>query len=169
MPGSPGWPAAGVVLLAALVLILGLTTGSGAVPQPVAFNHRKHTQDLQLGCDFCHQYVNTGAHAGLPDGSICAMCHQAPLGTSEEAARVTELLAAGDPLRFNKLFRLATHVTYSHRRHAGIAQLPCARCHGGIATTERPPDRPLVEVDMTFCLDCHRASQQSVDCLACHR
>ena len=154
--------------VAALVLV-GLARRSPAVPQPVAFNHRKHTQDLQLTCEFCHPYVTTGAHPGLPGNATCSMCHSAPLGDSKEAARLTEILSRGDSLQFRKLFRLASHVKYTHRRHVGIAQLECQQCHGGIAETERPPARPLVKIDMDFCLDCHRASEQSLDCVACHR
>src|SRR5574341_1012864 len=74
----------------------GRSWRSPAVPQPVAFNHRKHTQDLQLNCEFCHQYVTSGAHAGLPGTDICSTCHLAPLGESQEAARLTELLSQGD-------------------------------------------------------------------------
>lgn len=154
--------------VAALVLV-GLARRSPAVPQPVAFNHRKHTQDLQLNCEFCHQYVTSGAHAGLPDGAVCSACHLAPMGESTEAARLTELLSRGDALQFRKLFQLASHVKYTHRRHVGIAKLECQQCHGAIAATERPPARPLVEITMGFCLDCHRASEQSLDCVACHR
>lgn len=163
------WRAVPVVLLGAVVLAVGLARRSPAVPQPIAFNHRKHTQDLQLTCDFCHQYVTSGAHAGLPGKDLCSTCHVAPLGESKEAARLTELLARGDSLQFHKLFRLASHVNFTHRRHVGIAKLECRLCHGDIALTERPPARPLVAIRMSFCLDCHRANEQSLDCVACHR
>lgn len=167
----PGWiiGVTGVGLVLVLGAALLFAGPSPPVPQPIAFNHLKHTQDLGLSCSFCHQYVQTGAHAGLPDEQICRMCHLSPQGTSDEAAKVTELLAAGQPLRFNKLFRLAPHVLYTHRRHVGIAGLECTNCHGGIADTERPPKRALVEIDMNFCLDCHLEQGQSVDCVACHR
>ena len=156
------------------VLILGVAIPifarrSPAVSQPVAFNHRKHTQDLGLNCEFCHKYVRTGAHPGLPGAETCAMCHRIRQGTSAEGARVTELLAAGDPLRFNKLFRLPSHVFYTHRRHVGIAKLECTNCHGAIADTERPPKRPLVRIKMKVCLNCHRRQGQSLDCVSCHR
>jgi hypothetical protein len=157
-----------VVLLVAVAVPLVALRGT-AVPQPIAFNHRKHTEDLGLTCQFCHTYVSRGAHAGLPDARTCSMCHTAPQGTSEEAARVTELIEQGDPLRFNKLFRLAPHVFYTHRRHVELAGLECATCHGDIAATERPPKRPLVEITMDFCMDCHREQGQTLDCNACHR
>lgn len=157
------------LFLTAGILITAAVMGSGRVPQPVAFNHLKHTEELGLDCEFCHPYVKKGAHAGLPDAQTCTLCHQTEQGTSAEAARVTELLAEGDPLTFNKLFRLESHVFYTHRRHVGIGELECENCHGAIARTERPPARPLVRIDMDFCVGCHREQDQTLNCNACHR
>lgn len=160
-------------VLATVLLLVALgaavAAGSGGVDQPVAFNHRKHTQDLQLGCEFCHPYVRTGAHPGLPDLDTCAPCHQAVQGTSPEAARLTAYVEQRRPLAFAKLFRLPPHVFYTHRRHVGIAELTCDNCHGVIAVSTRPPRRPLVRIRMGFCLDCHRRTGQTLDCVACHR
>ncbi len=161
--------AAGVVLIAVGVPALAIAWNGSPIPQPVQFNHKKHTGDLGLDCAFCHAYVGSGAHAGLPDHTTCAMCHTTTQGTSEEAARVTALLEAGEPLRFNKLFRMPDHVFYTHRRHVAVAELPCQECHGGIADTEQPPRRALVRIDMDFCMDCHREQQASLECTACHR
>ena len=160
-----------VVAMLLLVVALGAAgaAGSGGVDQPIAFNHRKHTQDLQLGCEFCHPNVQTGAHPGLPGLDTCALCHQATQGTSPEAARVTAYVEQQRPLVFAKLFRLPPHVFYTHRRHVGIAALTCDNCHGDIALSTRPPRRPLVRIRMGFCLDCHRRMGQTVDCAACHR
>jgi hypothetical protein len=155
------------ILVAAAVLSILFRTPP--VRQPVAFNHRKHTEQLKLACQLCHQYVATGAHAGLPSAPMCVMCHQVRQGTTAEATRVTALLSRGEPLQFIKLFRLPPHVYFSHRRHVGIAKLPCEDCHGTIAHTERPPERPLVTIRMRVCLGCHRHAGQSVDCVACHR
>ena len=162
----------GIVLLLVILVAVGspLVAGRGSrVQQPVAFNHKKHTQELGLNCELCHKYVRTGAHSGLPDVETCSVCHQVRQGTSVEAAKVTELIAEGDRLQFNKLFRLPPHVFYTHRRHVGIAELECDNCHGAIADTERPPDRPLMRITMEFCMDCHREQGQTLDCNACHR
>ena len=172
---EPSRPARRLALVA-LVMVLTAAIGTpllarrhSAVPQPVAFNHLWHTQDLQLTCDFCHKYVRLGAHSGLPDEDTCVMCHATPQGDSEEAARVTELLEAGEPLVFKKLFGLPDHVFYTHRRHVVIGEVECAECHGDIASTERPPERPLVAMDMGFCMDCHSERDVTNDCTACHR
>ncbi len=159
---------ASMALLAIFAVLVTVRRGP-AVPQPIAFNHLKHTDELGLACDFCHKYVRTGAHAGLPDAGTCSLCHRTRQGDSAEAARVTELIEAGDPLRFNKLFRLPEHVFYTHRRHVSIAELECADCHGAIAESERPPERALVRVSMDSCMDCHRERGQTLDCNACHR
>jgi predicted CXXCH cytochrome family protein len=158
----------GAVLMAAIAIATIVRRGS-AVPQPVAFNHAKHTQELELTCEFCHPYVQTGAHSGLPDATTCSICHTAVQGESTEAARVTELLTEGDPLRFNKLFYMPDHVFYTHRRHVAVAELPCESCHGDIAATERPPRRALMRVDMDFCMNCHKEQGATLDCNACHR
>lgn len=172
VPATTGWSPGRIGLLLVAVALLIVAFSSTRIPsvtQPIAFNHRKHTVDLSLGCEFCHPYVTAGAHAGLPGNDNCAVCHIAQQGESSESARLTEMLSAGTPIRFNKLFRLPSYVYYTHFRHAGIAELACTNCHGDIADTERPPRRPLVRVDMKFCISCHRSSGQSTDCLACHR
>lgn len=162
-----------VVVAATVVLVLlalgGLSARPGAVDQPIAFNHLKHTEELSLDCTFCHKYLETSAHAGLPGAETCSICHSTVQGTSEEAARVTALLEEGDALRFSKLFRLPDHVFYTHRRHVGIGELECRNCHGEIASTERPPARPLVRVTMEFCIACHAERGVTNDCTACHR
>lgn len=154
-----------------LVLLVASLVARRAPPvaQPVAFSHQKHTEELQLACEFCHKYVMTGAHSGLPGPETCALCHSVPLGSSAEAARLAGLLKEGRPLEFAKLFRLPTDVFYTHRRHVAIAGIECVECHGAIAHTALPPERPLVKIEMAFCLACHRERGITTDCTACHR
>ncbi len=168
LTGHPGPLLAVLALVVALAAVLAARRGP-AVDQPIAFNHLKHTSELGLDCEVCHAHVTTGAHAGLPEEGTCGICHRVPQGTSQEAARVTELLDSGAPIRFNKLFRMPDHVFYTHRRHVGIGELPCTECHGDIAETTRPPRRPLMEVTMDSCMDCHRETGQTLNCNACHR
>ncbi len=48
-----------------VVVALALMFRQGpAVPQSIAFNHHKHTQELGLDCAFCHQY-----HGGVASPS----------------------------------------------------------------------------------------------------
>lgn len=164
------WLTGGVAGIAIGVAVaLSAARWAGAVTQPVAFDHRKHTQDLKLDCALCHPNVEVGQHPGLPSVDICAMCHQTKLGTSSASAQVTGYVTSGRPLVFRKLFGLPPYVFFTHRRHVAIAKLPCADCHGDIALTTTPPRRPLVTITMNFCLHCHLKMHQSTDCIACHR
>lgn len=161
--------ALGALAFLAILTVAVISRQGPAVGQPIAFNHLKHTSELGLSCDFCHQYVNSGAHAGLPNEEQCAICHRTTQGSSDEAARVTELVEAGAAIRFNKLFSMPDHVFYTHRRHVAIGELDCTECHGAIAETERPPGRALVAITMETCMECHRERGQTLNCNACHR
>lgn len=139
------------------------------VSQPIAFSHLKHAGDLGIECVTCHEYVSIGEHAGLPLLSTCMGCHEAPQTDQAEEQKVRDLAASGKNDIFRKLFRMPDHAFYSHRRHVGIGNLPCETCHGAIAKTTSPPERPLVRVTMRFCLDCHHRRDVSSDCTRCHR
>lgn len=160
-----------LALLPLVAVLLLVSAGGWATPvrQPVAFSHLKHAGDLELSCELCHAQVLTGRYAGLPGKETCALCHQTLEATSAESEHLKAVLAQQDPLHFNKLFRLPAHVYFSHRRHVGPGTLDCESCHGAIAVSQRPPGRALMRITMDFCLDCHRASGQSLDCVACHR
>jgi predicted CXXCH cytochrome family protein len=158
-----------LVLLVAVVVLVLLFSRAPSVRQPIAFNHRLHTEEVGVECGECHLYFEAGAHSGLPDGEICAGCHEEPMTESAEEAKLLGLIESGEGVTFRKLFRLADHVYYSHARHVGVAELECAECHGAIAQTTTPPSRPLVRVDMDFCTGCHERLGVTNDCIACHR
>jgi len=154
-----------LIVLGALYTIFSREPG---MTQPIAFNHKLHTEDVGLECIECHQYFMEHRHSGLPDEEVCGTCHEEPMTDSPEEQKLVSMIEAGEGLHFRKLFRLADHVYYSHRRHVAIAELPCEGCHGGIATTVSPPERPLVKIDMNFCIDCHIELDVTTDCVACH-
>ena len=141
---------------------------AAAVSQPIQFNHRKHVKDNGLECTTCHEFVNTGKHAGLPSLSTCEGCHAEPMTKSSEEQKLVKLIAAKSPTSFNKLFRLPDHAYYSHRRHVAVAGLKCETCHGGIADSTAPPRYPLVTITMDTCKNCHAASKVTTDCTDCH-
>jgi len=161
-----------IVVLAAVV---GYATGRAVfrptqrVVQPIAFNHEKHARTLEIECGTCHELYEAGSHAGLPTLTTCQLCHAEPLTDSPEEQKIFELAKAGKDDVFRKLFRLADHAYYTHRRHVVAAKLECPTCHGAIADTSSPPQRPLVRITMEFCLDCHRRRGASSDCTSCHR
>jgi hypothetical protein len=163
----------------AVVIGIGFAAGFAAgrilfrpvpnVVQPIAFNHQTHAEQLEMPCDTCHEYYAEGQHSGLPSLTTCLDCHEDAVTESPEEQKVRDLAAAGQLDVFGKLFKLPDHAFYSHRRHAEIAQIPCETCHGDVAGTTAPPERPLVRVTMDFCVDCHEREQVRSECTSCHR
>jgi len=139
-----------------------------SIAQPIAFNHQKHTGELEIPCDVCHEFYATGQHSGLPALTTCLECHEEPVTESAEEQKIRDLAEAGQLDVFPKLFKLPDHVFYTHRRHAALGEIPCATCHGGIAETTTPPERPLVRITMDFCIDCHEQQQIRSECTSCH-
>jgi DnaJ-class molecular chaperone len=143
------------------------------VVQPLPFNHKIHVQN-DVPCDTCHETVFKAAFAGLPRVAICMDCHEDGSVLNEQAKPAMELLhrhaEAKTELEWVQLYELPHHVYYSHRRHAGIAKLPCATCHGEIGQSETPPAYPVAEtLNMSTCMDCHAKSGVDNDCAWCHR
>lgn len=159
-----------VVALFAAVAV-GFATGrfhTTAQGQPIAFNHRKHVVENEIGCSTCHVYYETETFSGLPDNEVCATCHDEPQGKSAEEARLVSMLHAKRPLVWNSLFRQPAHIFYSHRRHVVKAQIRCERCHGDIAQTTSPP-RSVRKLRMADCIGCHEERGVATDCTTCHR
>ena len=171
----PYWRRGAIKAVVTTAVLLMLILGSAyavrnrlnRVDQPVQFNHKKHTAEME--CPACHPYYAQGAHSGLPDAGVCAICHETALTKSSEEEALRKILADAKPLVFRKLFHLPDHVYYSHRRHVVLGKLECVQCHGGIADTAAPPTRPLVEITMDYCVRCHEKSRVTTDCNSCHR
>lgn len=144
-------------------------TPSAAPPQPIQFNHQAHVKTAGLDCSMCHQFYAEHQHSGLPALSLCQTCHAEPTTDSPEEKKLIELAASSNPPEFKKLFSLPDHAYYSHSRHVTVAKIPCETCHGNIADTTAPPDRPLVRITMDTCTSCHAERQVHTDCTACHR
>jgi len=169
------WKRRSTRILVTILLIIIVISGSAyafwnwskRVVQPIQFNHKKHV--AQVECSGCHMYYSEGTRSGLPNEEVCGICHSVAMTDSTEEVKLRKLLDEGRPIVFKKLFHLPDHVYYSHRRHVVLGKLDCSACHGGIADTEVPPTRPLVNITMAYCTVCHERSKVTNDCIACHR
>lgn len=159
--------AALLVLLGAVWLLLALHK-AGAKEQPVQYNHKKHIE-LGLECGQCHSGIAEGrARAGLPGVETCAACHASD--DADPKLRVLRgFISENRPIPWKRVYRVPEHVYFSHRRHAGLASLDCAVCHGEMAKLETPVARQAVPISMGRCVACHRSRGVTNDCLACHR
>lgn len=93
------WQSAAVgvdVLLVATVLfataLLGFALWTDGWPgdqagyspdQPIAFSHRQHVAELEIGCRYCHGGGVSRAAAGMPSVADCMSCHRFVLAASQ--------------------------------------------------------------------------------------
>lgn len=161
------WSVVAVVVVATAGVVLSVTFRP--IEQPIEFNHRLHVEDLGAECADCHAYALTGVRATIPNLATCADCHDEPLTESEEEIRLTELIEAGTPIPWRKIYWVEDHVYFSHRRHTAVAEIGCDVCHGSVGEMERPPTRPITRITMNKCMQCHEEMEASNDCIVCHR
>lgn len=173
-PERPESLAVSLVLVFAAVMVgflVGLRTSpAGTPPQhSIAFNHRVHIE-LGSDCVDCHASARSEPSASLPDLAACEECHGSEPSENSEESRLAAMIAARAPLAWNPVTMIENGtVFFSHRRHAGVAKIACATCHGAMAERTRPPATPAVKLSMDFCVDCHAHTSADQDCLACHR
>ncbi len=153
-----------VLLVAGAVAMVG-----EPVSQPIAYNHRLHLEDVGLECTDCHLYALTGMRATIPNLEVCIDCHEDVQTDSPEEARLVEIIQSGERIPWWKVYRIPDHVFFSHRRHTSVGEIECAICHGAVEELEEPVTRAQVKVTMDNCMDCHRKSEVSNDCLLCHK
>jgi hypothetical protein len=142
------------------------------VGQPVFFSHKQH---VKLGCTFCHSGAEKYDLAAIPSVSFCMTCHSFVKADSREVLKVKDYLARKEEIPWRRIYRLpmAAGAFFNHHRHAA-AGVSCAECHGAVAS--RDELKPEVNLDMAFCIRCHRANSAKFrmarladDCATCHR
>jgi hypothetical protein len=158
--------------LATLSIVVAWKMGFSTDPiiQPIAYNHNLHVEQEGLGCLDCHALAEEMASATIPPLAVCQDCHdEEPMSESAEELHLIEYLETGTEIPWNRIYEVPDHVYFSHRRHVVLGEIQCSECHGRVADQTAPPESPLMELSMDWCMDCHRGRQVSNDCLACHR
>ncbi|MFQ5853486.1 MAG: cytochrome c3 family protein [Candidatus Binatia bacterium] len=159
------------------------------IRQPIEFPHKTHL-DLKLKCTTCHQQAGKGPVAGRPPTTLCLACHSGGKSKSLEVKKIRAFGRKGQEIPWKRIWRLPSHVFFSHRIHVALAKVKCQICHGPMETLTKPPARPLKKLRMNDCIDCHEkrwekqkvnedrrrgkpvkvaAQRTSTDCITCHR
>jgi hypothetical protein len=162
-----------LVLGVVAVIYISVTAGRmGQFDQPIDFNHNKHSIELEIECQFCHQTVEENDVAGIPNIEVCNFCHEE--GVVSENPRFQEVVEIireharqGTKIAWNRIYRVPDHVIFSHRIHVA-ASVECVNCHGETGTAKHPAGE-LDLISMNSCLDCHLTNNVSTDCLTCHK
>lgn len=156
------------LLLAAVigVIVLVSNLSRAQVRQPFPFNHLRHKKE-KVGCFTCHSLYETQAAAGRPTIDICMTCHDEEK-KNPKILQVKEKGLRHEEYDWKRIYRVPTHIYFSHRRHVLLGKIECKVCHGDVGERATPQARPAVDIWMNTCIDCHRKKGASTDCNACH-
>jgi hypothetical protein len=123
------------------------------VDQPVQFDHRHHVRDDGIDCRYCHYDVTRSRFAGVPETELCMGCHSQIWNESAMLEPVRKSFFERRPLRWRRVTALPDFVYFDHSIHVAKG-VGCESCHGrvdlmGVVYAAE-------NVQMGFCLDCHR-------------
>jgi hypothetical protein len=155
-------------LLLAAGLLLAACARAQPVAQPIQFSHKAHVEK-GLPCDGCHQSVEKAAFAGMPTTETCMMCHQGAITDSPEEEKVRQYAGKDVQIPWGRVYEVAGHVYFSHRRHVTLGRIECVQCHGNVGESATPLTVAAVPITMDRCVNCHLQNGAADDCNACHR
>jgi hypothetical protein len=165
-------------ILASLVMLgslgaMGYIRINAPVSQPIEMNHQVHVRKHQMQCVQCHVGAESAARATIPNIELCGqVCHRPqlpPLTKSLAESKLRKYLEAGERIPWQKVYRVDSHVYFSHARHTVLAQLSCETCHGNVGDTTKSVQSQTVAITMDGCMECHEQHRVSNDCNDCHR
>ena len=136
------------------------------VAQPFPFSHQIHLSKGAL-CTDCHTAVETGPRASIPGLNTCMICHSQIATDKPLIQQITKMQEQGLDMNWNRVYSYfpESHVRFEHAPHLR-AKVECSNCHG--TQIEPTVARRAVDMDMGFCVNCHKQRQASNDCLTCH-
>lgn len=134
--------------------------------QPIPFSHARHAGEFKIPCQYCHSAAGKSRHATVPSMDTCMNCHQVVKPESPHIQKLKKLYEDGKSFEWVKVHDLPDHVLFNHQRH--IAQgVPCETCHGKIQDMARITQE--MQLNMGFCVNCHRERGAPVTCETCHQ
>jgi len=135
--------------------------------QPLEFPHVIHVNKKIACTENCHEAVLTGPVAGLPSVRVCMGCHNTIATDKPRIQRITQMRKEGTDLAWQRVFGYPneSHVKFNHAPHIR-KEIACATCHGDIA--HQTVAQRNVDLNMGFCVNCHREKNAPTDCLTCH-
>lgn len=135
------------------------------VEQPLPYSHKTHV-GLGLQCRGCHEIADPGFAAGYPPEATCMACHTSVMAESPHIQQLAKHSADGEPVPWNRVYRVPDFVWFSHAAHVEDAAVACETCHGPVA--ERDALFQEKPTTMAACMDCHARTNAPNDCDLCH-
>jgi len=163
-------PYATIGIVLGLIAAFAAFRPEGGIEQPLQYSHKVHVETAGLTCQDCHTSVQSSSSATIPPLETCSMCHSGePISESPEEQKLLQYVTEGKEIPWNRVYRVPDHVYFSHRRHVIGGSVECASCHGNVGEFAAPITATFAPVTMEACMDCHRKSDVTNDCLSCHR
>ena len=105
--------------------------------QPIHYDHAKHNELVDNGCESCHFFREDGTFSGVPKLEQCIDCHEEVNGESpEEEKFVKEYVEKGREVQWLIYSRQPDCVFFSHAAHVKMGKMDCVTCHGHIGESE---------------------------------
>jgi hypothetical protein len=160
----------GIIVLVISAILISRRAALAAPEQPIAFSHEVH-DDAGVQCLYCHPNAMRSDIAGIPSVEKCIDCHRTIANDRDEVQVLLGFWERKEPIPWEEVVRMADHVYFSHQPHM-LSGINCETCHGNVG--EMTVARPVVEMDMGWCLECHYEQPEEkvarlADCLACHK
>jgi hypothetical protein len=131
--------------------------------QPIFFSHRRHAGIYEVECLYCHSNTDKLPIAPMPAVELCLGCHRVVKAASTEIQRLRGYQQSGEPIPWERIYKLADFVQFNHGRHVR-AEVDCEECHGKVEETDVLYQwSPLT---MGWCLGCHREPGEDEEKLA---
>jgi hypothetical protein len=111
--------------------------------------------------------VESSPRAGLPGLNTCMTCHSAVATEKPLVQSMAEMQTKGLDFAWQRVYDYSreAHVRFEHAPHIR-AKVECSTCHGDMR--QQDVAQRVVNMDMAFCVNCHKQKQASNDCLTCH-
>jgi len=127
--------------------------------QPVPFSHEHHVGGLGLDCRYCHTTVETSSFANIPPTKTCMNCHSQIWLTSPTLEPVRASFRTGTSIQWTRVHDLPDFVYFNHSIHIAKG-VGCESCHGRVDLM--PLTVQHANLEMSWCLDCHRNPEKYV-------
>ena len=165
------------MLLLVVLLLTALGYGLAFHPrpgpeEPIPFSHRVHAGEKEIGCVMCHDSVFTEASAGIPPLETCMLCHSRLIVTLPQIRKLRDHYYNKKPVFWRRAAWAGSgnlfpdFVYFNHSVHLNRS-VDCGHCHGPVNRMDRIV--PIQELNMGFCVNCHKHYNASHDCFTCHR
>lgn len=162
-----------LVIVAAVIIAAVFLTRAyvfAAPQQPLPYSHRTHVE-AGVPCLYCHASALRADIASIPSVQKCMGCHNLIATDRDTIQELTGYWERNEPIPWERVDKQPDFVYFSHQAHLR-AGVNCETCHGNVGGMD--VTRPVVKMDMGWCLDCHLKQPQEkvarlADCLTCHK